>query len=389
MNYLIEDLEKRSNQPRCDMQFSVSKNALLNELNLLQGIVEKKSTIPILSNVLIETVNDSTISLVATDLDVSLQTECAAESGRPGSIVLQARKLFEIVRNLPDAEINFAKEENDWVKIVCASSEFRIVGQSKEHFPSTPKAEKAGVTIPAAVLHGLINRTVFAITQEESRYALNGALLSFGEGRLQMVATDGHRLALAAASLDQAVDGADPLKVIIPKKALIELARLTAGAEEDLELSRDENHLYFEIQNRHLTSRMLAGQFPNYDLVLPKNNDKSISLNVDRITQAIKRAALMADERSHGVKVDLATGKLSITSQSADVGEAREVIPLDYTGDNLSIGFNAQYVLDFLGVVGTDEVLFEFKDEQSPALLRPSGDGPADYKYVVMPMRLL
>ncbi len=371
------------------MQFSVSKNVLLKELNLLQGIVEKKSTIPILSNVLIETVNDSTISLVATDLDVSLQTECAAESGRPGSIVLQARKLFEIVRNLPDAEINFAKEENDWVKIVCASSEFRIVGQSKEHFPSTPKAEKAGVTIPAAVLHGLINRTVFAITQEESRYALNGALLSFGEGRLQMVATDGHRLALAAASLDQVVDGADPLKVIIPKKALIELARLTAGAEEDLELSRDENHLYFEIQNRHLTSRMLAGQFPNYDLVLPKNNDKSISLNVDRITQSIKRAALMADERSHGVKVDLATGKLSITSQSADVGEAKEVIPLDYTGDNLSIGFNAQYVLDFLGVVGTDEVLFEFKDEQSPALLRPSGDGQSDYKYVVMPMRLL
>lgn len=370
------------------MQFSVGKNVLLKELNLLQGIVEKKSTIPILSNVLIETVNDSTISLVATDLDVSLQTECVAESGRAGSMVLQARKLFEIVRNLPDAEINFAKEENDWVKIVCASSEFRIVGQAKEHFPSTPKADKAGVTIPAGVLHSLINRTVFAITQEESRYALNGALLSFGEGRLQMVATDGHRLALAATSLNQAASG-DSFKVIIPKKALIELAKLTAGAEEDLEVSRDENHLYFEIQNRHLTSRMLAGQFPNYDLVLPKNNDKSISLNVDRITQAIKRAALMADERSHGVKIDLANGKLSITSQSADVGEAREMIPLDYAGDSLSIGFNAQYVLDFLGVVGTDEVLFEFKDEQSPALLRPSGDGESDYRYVVMPMRLL
>jgi len=330
------------------------------------------------------------ISLVATDLDVSLQTECAAESGRSGSIVLQARKLFEIVRNLPDAEINFAKEDNDWVKVVCASSEFRIVGQAKEHFPSTPKAEKAGITIPAGVLHRLINRTVFAITQEESRYALNGALLSFSEGRLQMVATDGHRLALAAAGLDQALDGgAEPLKVIVPKKALIELAKLTAGMDEDLELSKDENHLYFQIQNRHLTSRMLAGQFPNYDLVLPKNNDKSITMNVDRITQAIRRAALMADERSHGVKVDLSNGKLSITSQSADVGEAKEVIPLDYAGDNLSIGFNAQYVLDFLGVVGTDEVVFEFKDEQSPALLRPSGDGQADYKYVVMPMRLL
>jgi DNA polymerase-3 subunit beta len=302
---------------------------------------------------------------------------------------LQARKLFEIVRNLPDAEINFAKEDNDWVRITCASSEFRIVGQAKEHFPSTPKADKAGVTLPAAVVHRLINRTVFAITQEESRYALNGSLLLFSEGRLQMVATDGHRLALAAADVDKVEGDAEQLKVIIPKKALIELAKLTAGSEEGLELSRDENHLYFEIQNRYLTSRMLAGQFPNYDLVLPKNNDKSISLNVDKITQAIRRAALMADERSHGIKVDLANGKLSITSQSADVGEAREVIPLDYTGDNLSVGFNAQYVLDFLGVVGTDEVLFEFKDEQSPALLRPSGDGESDYKYVVMPMRLL
>ena len=368
------------------MRFSVGKNVLLKELNLLQGIVEKKSTIPILSNVLIETVNDSTISLVATDLDVSLQTECSAESTKPGSIVLQARKLFEIVRNLPDAEINFSKEDNDWVKVVCASSEFRIVGQAKEHFPSTPKADKAGITIPATVLHDLINRTVFAITQEESRYALNGALLLFGEGRLQMVATDGHRLSLAASALES---NGEPFRVIIPKKALIELAKLTAGAEEDIEMSRDENHLYFEIQSRHLTSRMLAGQFPNYDLVLPKNNDKSILLNADKISQAIKRAALMADERSHGIKVDLASGKLSITSQSADVGEAKEMIPLDYTGDNLSIGFNAQYMLDFLGVVGTDDVLFEFKDEQSPALLRPSGEGESDYKYVVMPMRLL
>jgi DNA polymerase-3 subunit beta len=368
------------------MQFSVSKSSLLKELNLLQGIVEKKSTIPILSNVLIETA-ESKISFVATDLDVSLQTECPAELSGTGSVVLQARKLFDIVRNLPDAEISFTKEDNDWVKIVCASSQFRIVGQAKEHFPSTPKSEKGGVVIPANVLNGLINRTVFAITQEESRYALNGSLLILSDGRLQMVATDGHRLALAASDIEQSSDEA--LKVIVPKKALIELGKLTAGLDDNLELSRDENHLYFEIQNRNLTSRMLAGQFPNYELVLPKNNDKSVTLNVDKLTQAIRRAALMADERSHGVKVDLAGNQLSITSQSADVGEAREVIPIDYTGESLSIGFNAQYLLDFLGVVGTDEVLFEFKDEQSPALMRPAGDEQSSYKYVIMPMRLL
>jgi DNA polymerase III subunit beta len=369
------------------MQFSVSKNALLKELNLLQGIVEKKSTIPILSNVLIETA-DSRITLVATDLDVSLQTECAAEPAQAGSIVLQARKLFDIVRNLPESEIQFTKEDNDWVRIVCASSNFRIVGQAKEHFPSTPKSEKGGAVIPATTMHGLINRTAFAITQEESRYALNGALLLLAEGRLQMVATDGHRLALAASNIESS-GAADSLKVIVPKKALVELSKLTAGLDDNLDLSRDENHLYFEIQNRNLTSRMLAGQFPNYELVLPKNNDKSVTLNVDKLTQAIRRAALMADERSHGVKVELTSGNLSITSQSADVGEAKEDIPLDYTGESLSIGFNAQYLLDFLGVVGTDEVVFEFKDEQSPALLRPLGDEGAEYKYVIMPMRLL
>jgi DNA polymerase-3 subunit beta len=370
------------------MQFSVSKNALLKELNLLQGIVEKKSTIPILSNVLIETASDSSISLVATDLDVSLQTECVAESATKGSIVLQARKLFDIVRNLPEAEINFTKEENDWVKIICASSQFRIVGQAKEHFPSTPKTEKTGLMIPSNIINGLINRTIFAITQEESRYALNGALLSYGDGKLQMVATDGHRLALASADVE-AGKHKENVKVIIPKKALTELAKLTAGAEDEVEFSMDENHLYFEIQNRHLTSRMLAGQFPNYELVLPKGNDKTITLNADKITQAIRRAALMADERSHGVKVDLAAAKLGISSQSADVGEAKETIPLDYTGESVSIGFNAAYLLEFLNVVSTDDVLLELKDEQSPALLRPSGDEQFDYKYVVMPMRLL
>src|SRR5712692_41988 len=204
------------------MQFSVSKNSLLKELNLLQGIVEKKSTIPILSNVLIETA-DSKISLVATDLDVSLQTECAAESSRPGSIVLQARKLFDIVRSLPEAEISFTKEDNDWVKVVCAASQFRVVGQAKEHFPSTPKSEKGGVMIPSPVMNGLINRTAFAITQEESRYALNGALLLLNEGKLQMVATDGHRLSLASSNI--ADDRTDNLRVIIPKKTLIELAK--------------------------------------------------------------------------------------------------------------------------------------------------------------------
>jgi DNA polymerase-3 subunit beta len=370
------------------MKFSLSKSALLKELNLLQGVVEKKNTIPILSNILLETMGESLISLVATDLDVSLQTECTADVSHPGALVLQARRLFDIVRYLPDSEINFVKEDNDWVKISCGASEFKVVGQARDHFPSTPKTNRTGLEIPAELLHNLISRTIYAITQEESRYALNGALLLLLEGSLQMVATDGHRLALAAASLEQA-PGDYQLKVNIPKKALNELLKLTAGSEETLQFAEDENHLFFKLGHRQLTSRMLSGQFPNYELVLPKNNDKTVPINAEKITQAIRRAALMADERSHAVKFELSSGRLNITSQSADVGEAKEVIPIDYSGDDMSIGFNAQYLLDFLGVVGTDEVAFDFKDEQSPALLKPRGDEQYDYRYVVMPMRLL
>lgn len=371
------------------MQFSLSKPSLLKELNLLQGVVEKKNTIPILSNILIEASSESEISLVATDLDVSMQTSCGADVTRPGAIVLQARKLFDIVRNLPDAPISFSKEDNDWVKLNCGASEFKMVGQAKEHFPATPKSSQQGLKVEASVLHDLISRTIYAITQEESRYALNGSLFLLSEGLFQMISTDGHRLALAATK-EKASDGdAQSLKVNIPKKALSELLKLTSGSEETVEFSEDGNHLFFRLGHRELTTRLLAGQFPNYELVIPKGNDKTVALNSEKVTQAIRRAAVMADERSHGVKFEISNNRLEITSQSTDVGEAQEAIPVDYTGDKLAIGFNAQYLLDFLNVVDTGEVALEFKDEQSPVLMRPVGDEKYDYKYVVMPMRLI
>ena len=372
------------------MRFRVSRASLFREMNLLQGVVEKKTTIPVLSSVLVETISESLVSLVATDLDVSLQTECAAEVSEKGSVVLQARRLFDMVRYLPDAEIDFAKEANDWTKITCGASEFRLAGQAKEHFPATPTPGAAEMSIPSAALQNLISRTAYAITQEESRYALSGSLLAFSEGKLRMVATDGHRLALADCQVaDTPAIEKDQLRVIIPKKALTELLKLTAGAEESIEFSTDTNHLYFKQGQRLLTSRMLAGQFPNYDLVLPKGNDKVVTLNTEKIAQAVRRAALMADERSHGIKFELGDGRLNISSQSADVGESREALAVDYSGDGLTIGFNAQYLLDFFGVVATDEIIIELKDEQSPALMRPSGEEGYDYKYVVMPMRLL
>jgi len=382
-------VETRKAPPRegNEMKFRSSKSAVSKELNLLQGVVEKKNTIPILSHILIEAAGGGEVSMVATDLDVSVTTMCEAEVERPGSMVINARKLFDIVRNLPEAEIEFAGQENNWVKIVCGASEFKVAGQAKEHFPSTPKSDGKSMDFPSDLLYQLITRTIYAITQEESRYALNGSLLLCGDGKLQMVATDGHRLAIAGGTIDAAAKEA--VKVIIPKKALTELSRIAAGEESNIQFSKDDNHLFFSLGKRQLASRMLAGQFPNYELVLPKGNDKVFTTGTDTIAQAIRRASLMADERSHGVKFELATGRLSITSQTADVGEAKEVIPVDYEGDGLSIGFNATYLLDFLNVAGSDQVTFEFKDEQSPALLRPAAKDSGDYRYVVMPMRLM
>ncbi|MEW6129533.1 MAG: DNA polymerase III subunit beta [Acidobacteriota bacterium] len=370
------------------MKFSINKAEILKELNALQGVVEKKNTIPILSNILIEATDASTIAFLATDLDISLQTVCAADVATPGAVVVQAKKLFDIVRNLPDAEIHFLKEDNDWVKILCGSSEFKIVGQSKENFPSTTMAENYDTTLSASVMNNLIQRTIYAITQEESRYALNGAMFVTDVDKLEMVATDGHRLALASVAHEQN-QVAEKKSFIIPKKALSEILKLTTGVEEPMEFATDENHLYFKIGARRFTSRKLAGQFPNYELVIPKNNDKAVPLNTERIAQAIKRAALMADERSHSVKFEFEKSKLNITSQSADVGELRETIPIDYTDASVFIGFNAQYLLDFFNVVSSDEVVIEFKDEQSPALIRPAKDEGCDYRYIVMPMRLM
>jgi DNA polymerase-3 subunit beta len=370
------------------MKFRSAKATVARELNLLQGVVEKKNTIPILSHILIEAADGGALSMVATDLDVSVITTCEAEIDKPGSMVVNARKLFDIVRNLPEAEIEFVTQDNNWVKISCGASEFKIAGQAKEHFPSTPRADNKGLGFPAKQLNQLIGRTIYSITQEESRYALNGSLFLSSADRLQMVATDGHRLAIAGSGAIQAAAN-ENLKVIIPKKALTELQRLTAAEEGDVEFSKDENHLFFVVGKRQLTSRMLAGQFPNYELVLPKSNDKVFTTSTDAMAQAIRRASLMADERSHGVKFELATGRLSITSQTADVGEAKEVMPVDYEGDGLSIGFNASYLLDFLNVVGSEQIVFELKDEQSPCLLRPVAKEPDDYRYVVMPMRLM
>jgi DNA polymerase-3 subunit beta len=367
------------------MHFSVSKTALLKELNLVQGVVERKNTIPILSHLLLESVAGG-ISIKGTDLDVSITTQCVAEVKEKGSICLQAKKLFEIVRALPEGEIDFEVNEQEQVKITCFKSRFKMVGLNKDNFPEVKSFDAEMVPLPASLLATFISRTVFAITNEESRYALNGAKFEISADNVRMVATDGHRLSFIQKQ-DKFYEG-EKIDVLIPRKTLNELARLCAESEGTVEFGKDDNHLYFKVGKRLLASRTLSGQFPNYELVLPKGNDQRAKVDANIVASAIRRVALMADERSHSVKLEVSANTLKISSQAADVGESQDEISVDYAGPDITAGFNAQYLSDFFTVISDGEVFFEFKDGNSQVQLKSATENEYDFRYIVMPMRL-
>ncbi|HEU4770326.1 MAG TPA: DNA polymerase III subunit beta [Pyrinomonadaceae bacterium] len=370
------------------MQFVVSKQNLQRELGFVQGVVEKKNTIPVLSNILIESVGETTIRITGTDLDVTIRCEMDAEEiTTPGSMCVQARKLFEIARLLPDEPVNFKKEENEWVTVKCGRARFKMVGVARDAFPEVPLFKSAPTKLPAGVIKTFIDRTIFAITQEESRYTLSGAKFILDNNSARMVTTDGHRLAYVEKKNVTKNGSSDVIDTLIPRKTLAELKKLT-DFDEEISLGMDENHIYFQIGSRLLISRMLYGQFPNYEMVMPKNNDKSIEFDSSLLNLAIRRVALMADERSHAIRFHLEPNQLVISSQNAEEGEANETLQTDYAGEITDIGFNAQYLQEFLNVIGDAKIAFEFKDGNSQAQLQPSENGDYEYKYIVMPMRI-
>jgi DNA polymerase III subunit beta len=370
------------------MEFTINKNVLQKELGYLQGAVDKKHTVPALSNILVESIGEKMVRIVGTDLDVTLRCESEAEIKTPGAMCVGVRKLFDIARVLPDAPVNFRKDSNNWVSITCERSNFRVAGLDRNNFPEVPVFKSAPAKIPASVFKTLIERTIFSVTLEESRYTLSGAKFILNKGVLRMVTTDGHRLAFVEHRGLSEVSSSEEIDVLIPRKTLSELNKLISSNEDQIGVGADENHIYFEVGTRLLISRTLTGQFPNYEMVMPKANDKRAEFDSNSLGQAIRRVALMADDRSHTVKFNLTSAGLQISSQTAEEGEAQEFISTEYSGDDVEIGFNASYLQDFLNVVNEGNVLLEFKDGSSQAQLRPSEDKGFDYRYVVMPMRL-
>jgi DNA polymerase-3 subunit beta len=368
------------------MELVVRKNDLLRELQYFQGIVERKSTIPILANVLLEAA-DGKVRLLATDLEVSLRSTCDASIARAGALTLPAKKLFEIVKALPDTDVRIEQDGTN-VKVAADRFESKMQTLPREDFPTLPEATSRGsVTLPRKGVRELIARTQFAITGEDTRYYLNGAQFVVKGGTMIMVATDGHRLALVTSPLATDATAAD-FKAIIPKKTLTELSRLLSDGDGDITYELGENHQFFNVGDRLLISRIHEGQFPAYERVIPKGNDKKIEFERDRLTSAVKRVSILSNDRSRAVKFDIQAGRVEISSESPDFGEAREQVMVDYSGPAMQICFNAQYVADFLAVVETDHVQLELKDEVSQALMRPVAADGYDYTYVIMPMRL-
>ncbi|GAC1662206.1 MAG: DNA polymerase III subunit beta [Acidobacteriaceae bacterium] len=371
------------------MEITVSKFDLLKELTATSGVVERKTTIPILSNFLFEAVGDR-LTITATDLDLSLRTSCPARVKKEGSCTIPARKLFDYVKLLPDGDISIKLMENHWVQIRSGRSNTKMVGMAKANFPAVPMFPSAGgIKLPAEALRTLISKTIFAISNEESRYTLNGALLVLKAESMVMVATDGHRLAYIEKT-NEKFDGVGEMKTLIPRKAMAELNTLLNTTEtEQIEFAKDDSTLFFRIGPRMMTSRQLTGQFPNYEAVLPRDNSKQVVVRKDELNGALLRVAQFADERSGAIKMKLDKDEVKISGSSAESGESEDSIETVYTGDALIVGFNSGYLIDFLKAAESNEVRLEFKDAQSAGQMRPEDpDSEFKYRYIIMPMRI-
>jgi DNA polymerase-3 subunit beta len=377
--------------PTGNLEITVSRAELLRELTAAQSVVERKTTIPILSNFLVEAADDR-ITITATDLDQSIRTSCPAKVKKPSACTIPARKLFDYIKLLPEGDISIKLMDNHWVQIRAGRSNTKMVGMARANFPQVAEFPTTGaIKINAASLQGMIAKTIFAISNEESRYTLNGALLVLKAESMAMVATDGHRLA-HIEKLGEVLEGVTgEKKTLIPRKALSELLSLLNSTDvETIEFADDEQTLFFRVGGRVLTSRKLTGNFPNYEAVLPRDNNKFVIVRSEDLMSAIQRVAQFADERSGAIKIRLETNELKLSSSSTDSGESEDTIETPYNYDPLVVGFNSQYLLDFLKAIGnTGEVRLEFKDAQSAGQMRPEDTNEeVKYRYILMPMRI-
>lgn len=368
------------------MEFTIARSELLAALYLTQGIVERRTTIPILSNVLVESDGEG-ILVTATDQEVAVRRKCKASVKQPGILVTGARKLYEMVRELPDGDVLVRSLENDWVEVSLGRSRFRLVGMPPEQFPAMPEPAPTvpALRLPGATFAEMIERTFFAVSTDEARPNLNGLLIESAEvDRVRMVATDGHRLAMIVrpsegARLDKGV--------ILPRKAVQELRKVLESGEDMVELFVEGGVAHMWRGPVRMSMRLVEGDFPDYRLVMPASCSQLVEIDVAPLLAALRRVSVVSSERTRGAKLQIEPRRLELSSINPDVGEAADEVEIEYGGDPLTVGFNARYMLDMLSILPSGgRVEMGLNDDVSPGVIRELGD--PDYCYIVMPMRL-
>jgi len=376
------------------MNFEIDKRDFLKGLGLMQGVAGRKTTLPILSHILLEWEKNS-LYLTGTDLETGIREEIVAKIHQKGRASVSAKKLYEIVRELPEETIHIKKKDNQWITLQCGKSFFNLAGLDPEEFPSFPAYQEENFSIISTrLMREMIEKTSFAASNEESRYHLNGILFAQikqeGKEALRMVATDGHRLSLLDRE-NQKINGIDEKGMIIPKKGVVEVKRIIGDrdGEEEMGIYFNATHGFFKTGKSLTAIRLIDGEFPEYEQVIPKGNDKKLVMLKERIVSSLKRVSTMASERIEGVKFSLKRNSMEMSTTHQDFGDAQEELEVSYEGPPLQVGFNARYLIEAFNVIDSEEVLMELKDEGSPGIIRPaSAPGLSNQICIIMPMRL-
>ncbi len=371
------------------MKLKIKKEEILRGLQRIQGVVEKKNTMPILSNMLL-TADSSGVEIIATDLEIGLRGRYAADVQQPGSVTVSAKKMYEIVRELPEEDIQIKVEDGNWVRIASGQSQFKLVALPKDEFPSLPDvAEDGMIAIEGGTLREMIKKTLYSVGENDARYVLNGLFVQMSQAKnglnIRMVGTDGHRLAM----IDRTIEAKHKEEsMIIPKKAMMELRRLLEEDSNNAELriGFSKNHAMFKRDGLVMVSKLIDGNYPNYLQVVPTKSTKKIDVSKDIFTHAVKRVSILSKEKTNAVKLQLENGKLVLSTNNPEVGEANEELAVDYKGEGITIGFNSRYLIDVLTAMDRANIALELSDALSPCLITEEGDD--QYKCVVMPMRV-
>ncbi len=367
------------------MQFKIEKEVFLKALGQVQGIIEKKHTIPILANVHIYAQNDE-IVLTATDLEIGVRSKFSANVLENGKVTVSAKKLFEIIRELPDREILFKSKENCWIEINCGKSIFNLVGLSSDEYPKFPEVISDNLSsISSNMLNEMIDKTIFSISNDETKYNLNGIFIKYENEKLSMISTDGHRLSYSFNNIkDKFIFFEKGL--ILPKKGIYELRKIISKENENLKIGVVDNNFVVIDEDTILIMRLVDGEFPDYKRVIPEKCDTTSILNKEEFFHALKRISILSSEKTKGIKISFEKNKALLTSSNPDLGDAREEIDISYSGPDISIGFNSKYILDILQAIEENFIEFHLKDNLSPGLIEPEKN--KNFISVIMPMRL-